>query len=205
MRSAHAGDVIRCHPRLSVPSKASTPSDNTWSFFRKFEASNSRTASSPPKLRQSESSSELSTQASVQVPGAEVIVLRRLYTPGWGRCSPDGLRDFFFGMSTAFPVQNSPKFIVSVQALASEDDKCSVNGLRWQQKRWVTLSSPIHSPFPMLWAQGHELRLLPYVLRWEGAHCERSAPRVYARTSLSILTTFFSHRKDTICMFAKIY
>jgi hypothetical protein len=68
-----------------VLSEVSTPSDNTWSFFIKSEASDSRTASSPLNLRQSESSSELSTQAKYEaraVPGAEVIVLRRLYIPG---------------------------------------------------------------------------------------------------------------------------
>lgn len=96
------------------------------------------------------------------------------------------------------------KRLVSGLGLASEDDKGSVSN-------WVTFTPKpeakggtklintlvvvgyvAYAKFvKALRARG--LTLLQYVLDWEGAYCERSAPCVYRSTSIPILTTLSSY------------
>ena len=82
------------------------------------------------------------------------------------------------------------KRLVSGQGLASEDDKGSVS-------KWITFTpKPEAKGDPRLintlvvvgcvtlcqGPSGTELTILQYILHWEGADCERSAPRKYIHT-----------------------
>ena len=96
------------------------------------------------------------------------------------------------------------KRLVSGSGLASEDNKGSVSN-------WVTFAPKPEAKGDVklintLVVVGYvayskvvkalrarELTLLQYVLDWQGANCERSAPSVYQSTSMHILTTLSSY------------